>query len=198
MEQERDQTLLPAWIQRAIMLICTLAALGLYGGVLGTALVRTLQTAQPEFGDNMVRAAGLLSGLVGAVVTAGFARSQSLVTVQGSADDTGLAARKRRRSRKLQSKLASLASTLGLAPAEAEPLRAPEAVPDAPAESRRLSAIEWIALSYFVVYFAVGVVAFVVTITRTIVPDLIANSAWVWLGTAITSAYSYLGLNLRD
>jgi hypothetical protein len=53
----------------------------------------------------------------------------------------------------------------------------------------------WIGIIYFVIYFLVGLAAFLVTIVRGSAPDVVSNAGWVWLGTVISSAYSYLGLN---
>ena len=64
--------------------------------------------------------------------------------------------------------------------------------------TRRLGAVEWIALLYCIIYFIIGIVAFAITILKPTVPGLVANSGWVWLGMAITSTYSFLGLNLRS
>ena len=189
--QETSESLLPAWIQRALMLIATLTALALYAGILGMAIVRTVTQDAPEFNANMVRAASLLSGLVGAVVTAGFARSQEPITLQAKSGSPLLALFKRR-SNRLPNKLDGLASTLGLAPL------GPRIERDPDSGLLSLGAVEWVALTYVIVYFAIGVAALIVTLTQAKTHDIITNAGWVWLGTAISSTYSYLGLNVRD
>jgi len=189
--EETQETLLPAWIQRALMLISTLTALALYAGVLGTAIAHTITQDAPTFNANMVRAASLLSGLIGAVVTAGFASSQQPITLQTKSGPF-FKALTGRRSNRLPIKLNSLSSTLGLTPRDATTQRDPLA------GLTSLGLTEWIALAYFVVYFAVGVAALLVTLTRPSAHDMVSNAGWVWLGTAISSTYSYLGLNARS
>ena len=60
----------PEQIKRIASLAFTVLAAILYAGVLGAAIVRTLSGADAAFSSNMVRAVGLLSGLVGSVVGA--------------------------------------------------------------------------------------------------------------------------------
>jgi hypothetical protein len=183
-------------------------AVALYAAIIVSAVVVTLTRENPQFGDNMERAAGLLSGLVGAVVTAGFARSKPSATAPISishplAGDT-VTGWWRLRSPSLASRnLEGLGDLLGLPDVpppkvpDAEPLapdendEAPEP-PPAPAQS--MSAKTWIALAYVLVYLIVGLAAFVLILWRSPAPSIVANAAWVWFGTLISSAYSFFGL----
>ncbi|HHX65551.1 MAG TPA: hypothetical protein GX702_11745, partial [Chloroflexi bacterium] len=205
MEIGREGHKIPAHIQGMFSLLMTLVAAALYVMVLGGAIVRTVLENQPYFSENMVRAAGLLSGLVGAVVTAGFARS-------GQPGMGPISVRRRNSSRSFRArslvrrKLLSLAETLGLPvpttttrtrddlqPEPDEPTLPPQPIPDEEEADtpRDASAPMWVALLYFAVYFIVGASAFVVSIWRQDVPDIISNAGWVWLGTIISSAYAF-------
>jgi hypothetical protein len=202
-----------------LSLLMTLVAAVLYALVLGGAVARTVIDPQPYFSENMVRAAGLLSGLVGAVVTAGFARSRAPAATpirlryrpqgRAAAIMTWLPLRSL-----VRRKLLSLAETLGL-PVPAATLRdhddsqvphppmpgdlVPAPAPDDEADPPRgASAPMWMALLYFAVYFLVGISAFLVSIWRGNVPELVSNAGWVWLGTIISSTYAFLGLNARE
>jgi hypothetical protein len=205
---EQDHDLIPEQFRRMIILTLTLVAVALYAAIIVSAIVVTLTRENPQFGDNMERAAGLLSGLVGAVVTAGFARSKPSATAPISishplAGDT-VTGWWRLRSPSLASRnLEGLGDLLGLPDVpppkvpDAEPLapdeddEAPEP-PPAPAQS--MSAKTWIALAYVLVYLIVGLAAFVLILWRSPAPSIVANAAWVWFGTLISSAYSFFGL----
>ena len=194
----------PEQIKRIASLAFTVLAAILYAGVLGAAIVRTLSGADAAFSSNMVRAAGLLSGLVGSVVTAGFARSEPRRGPQPIRDEPGRTAppspgRPARSRSLLYRKLASLANTLGL------PLRLSREAPPRsdgdiglPDSGSGFNAPLWVALLYFGVYFVVGVGAFLTALLKAGAPEIVTNTGWVWLGTAITSAYSFLGLNARQ
>ena len=202
MQEDLSRPLLPDWLQRALLLLSTVAAVLLYAGILGSALVRTVTQEAPEFSDNMVRAAGLLSGLIGAVVTAGFARSQRPIAVQIVAEhpmggQAITAWTSLQPVSLIHRNLTSLAATLGLLSARSLISRSGDDQTQQAEMTRRLSAVEWIALLYCIIYFVTGIAAFAITIVKPTVPGLVANSGWVWLGTAITSTYSFLGLNLR-
>jgi hypothetical protein len=60
---------------------------------------------------------------------------------------------------------------------------------------RSLDAATALALAYFLIYFLVGLAAFVLAFTRPQVPDLIMNAAWIWVGTIVSSGYAYVGLS---
>ncbi|MGM0400296.1 MAG: hypothetical protein ACQEQT_03240, partial [Chloroflexota bacterium] len=69
---------------------------------------------------------------------------------------------------------------------------------EAPPEREPLSIVVWIALLYFAIYFIVGIGAFFVTICRNNVPEIVVNSGWVWLGTVISSTYSFFGIDAKE
>jgi hypothetical protein len=191
-----------------IILTLTLVAVALYAAIIVSAIVVTLTRENPQFSDNMERAAGLLSGLVGAVVTAGFARSKPSAAMPISishpiAGET-VTGWWRLRSPSLTSRnLEGLGDLLGVP--DVPPTTAPNIEPLVPEEDDRMfepppapaqtmSAKTWIALAYVLVYITVGLAAFVVVLWRSPVPSLVANAAWVWFGTLISSAYSFFGL----
>jgi flagellar basal body-associated protein FliL len=205
---EQDHDLIPEQFRRMIILTLTLVAVALYAAIIVSAIVVTLTRENPQFSDNMERAAGLLSGLVGAVVTAGFARSKpsGAVPVSISYPVAGDAVTGwwRWRSPSLATRnLEGLGDLLGLP--DVPPPAAPEAEPLAPDEdteapeapllpAQGMSAKTWIALAYVLVYITVGLAAFVVVLWRSPVPSIVANAAWVWFGTLISSTYSFFGL----
>lgn len=189
--------LVPDQIRRVLTLALTIIAALLYALVLGGAVVKTFVEGEPTFTENTVRAAGLLSGLVGSVVTAGFARSRRPALVRMTTDHplggrAVTAWSSLRPPSLIRRNLSSLASTLGLAasPSAASP------DDEEPEIAKSITPTVWIALLYFVVYFLVGLGAFMLTIWRPVVPDIISNSSWVWLGTIISSSYSFFGLDL--
>lgn len=200
MEDSTEMQPIPDLIRRTVSLVLTVVAIVLYAMVLGNAIVRSFLEDEPELSDSMVRAAGLLSGLVGSVVTAGFARGQRPVSVQveashpmGGRASTGWSTLKP--PSLVMRNLLGLADTLGLR-ATPEPLSRRTTVDaEEPEVTRELSAAVWVALLYFGVYFLIGISGFAVTIWREGAPEVVANSAWVWVGTVISSAYSFLGLN---
>ncbi len=164
------------------------------------------------FPENMVRAAGLLSGLVGSVVSAGFANSQRPVSIQMTNSHpiggrTLTAWYSLHHPSLIRRNFLGLASLMGLyTPSRPVPRsRTPEESPpeeppleeEAPPTREPLSIVVWIALLYFAIYFLVGISAFFVTIFRDSTPEIVANSGWVWLGTVISSTYSFLGIDAR-
>ena len=189
---------MPEGIKRIVSLGFTVIAALLYAGLLGYAIVCTLTGADTQFSANMVRAAGLLSGLVGSVVTAGFARSEPGGSAQLDREGPS-AGRPPGEWRPLEAlplwrrNLASLASTLGLG----GEVRAPRSGAGEGSAPDKVGTPVWVALLYFAVYFLVGVGAFLTGLLRSGAPEIVANAGWVWLGTAISSAYSFLGLNAR-
>ncbi len=205
---EQDHDLIPEQFRRMIILTLTLVAVALYAAIIVSAIVVTLTRENPQFGENMERAAGLLSGLVGAVVTAGFARSKpsSAVPISISYPMAGDAVVQwwRLRSPSLASRnLEGLGDLLGLP--DVPPREAPGVEPlfpeeddekpePSPAPAQGMTAKTWIALAYVLVYLCVGLAAFVVVLWRSPVPSIVANAAWVWFGTLISSTYSFFGL----
>ncbi len=216
MEQITEGTQFPAWLQRILSLALTILAVVLYVVILGSAIYRTAVETDPVFNDGIAQAAALLSGLVGSVVAAGFARSRRPSSVPVRLEHP-LAGRPSTAwttlnpPSLLQAKLTSLARTLGLLPLDGSATRTtdgeqpgipetPEApntpeAPDTPNEPA--STTLWIAGLYFGAYFLVGLAALIVTLLKPSVPDMITSAAWVWLGTVISSAYTFFGLDSR-
>lgn len=176
----------PDNIKRLVSLSFTILAALLYGAILGGAVIKTLLDNTAVFSEGALRATQILSGLVGTVVTAGFARSRRVNA--GSAaitQDEGLL---------LQSKLLGLADTLGLNIRGLVGSEKITPLEDEPARTAKINTATWVAGIYFVIYFLVGAGAFALTILRSGVPDIVSNSAWVWLGTLISSSYTFFGL----
>jgi len=190
----------PDWLQRILSLTLTVLAALLYALILGNAIVKTFSEGNPTFTEGTLRAASVLSGFVGAVVTAGFARGRRLgtppVSVAHPMGGSALAPwASLKPASRTKSKLVGLAITLGLPiePAILQQLAAPDA--EQPEPEKALSTGVWIAVLYLVVYFAVGASAFVLSVIRPQVPEIISNVAWVWLGTLVSSGYTFFGLN---
>lgn len=200
MEDIAQRRRIPDWIRQILSLTLTVAAAFLYAGILGSAVVRTFVESDPVFTEGTLRAARLLSGFVGAVVTAGFARGRRLgstpVDVRHAMGGRTLSAWiSLKPASRIKSKLVGLAVTLGL-PIERALLRQ-LAAPDAeqPEVERALDSAVWISLLYLVLYFVIGASAFALSVVRPEVPELIANAAWVWLGTLVSSGYAFFGVN---
>lgn len=195
----------PAWLTQLMSITMTASAALLYAIVLGVAIVRTLQEGDPVFSVTMSRAAGVLSGLVGAVVAAGFSRSGRGVSIQAAGPRRDM----------IQSPIHwvkrnffGLASALGLplapeivlwtdpdeseAPGDGPPAEAPWYELDEPVMNKISLGI---SVLYFVIYFVAGLGAFALSVARPSVPELISNAAWVWLGSLVSSAYSFFALN---
>ncbi|MFP3897319.1 MAG: hypothetical protein ACLFV5_10865 [Anaerolineales bacterium] len=219
MEEGTKEKLIPEQIRRMLSLVITIITAILYAAVLGNAVVRSALEENPVFPENMLRAAGFLSGLVGAVVSAGFAKSQRPTPVQLSNNHplggrTLTAWYSLHPPSLIRRNLLGLASIMGLynssrpvprsrTPEEERP---PEETPpeedspedEGPPEREPLSVVVWIALLYFAVYFVVGISAFFVTICRDSVPEIVVNSGWVWLGTVMSSTYSFFGIDTDE
>jgi hypothetical protein len=179
----------PEHAKRLISLSFTLLAALLFGAILGGAVIKSLINSSAVFSDGALRATQILSGLVGTVVTAGFARGKTSNLAPATPfNKTSLLPRLH-----LEGKLLGLADTLGLyiggltasniAPIEEEHVRA-----------AKVNTATWVAGIYFVIYFLVGAGAFLLTILRAQVPEIISNSAWVWLGTLISCSYTFFAL----
>jgi hypothetical protein len=201
-----DGEALPVWIKELLSLGLTISAALLYAAVLGLALWRTFHETAPEFSATMVRTASVLSGLVGTVVAAGFSRSKRQVSVHVTAqapNDPGrdVTWTTVRRVPLIKRNLLGLAGVLGLPvlPLESRLLPMDEDS-QPPLEVTEPAANKWatrIAVLYFVVYFAVGVCAFGLSLLRREVPEIIANAGWVWLGTLATAGYSFFAVDSR-
>ncbi len=205
MNQVADGVTFPAWLQRILSLSLTILAAILYVAVLGGAVVRVAIEVAPVFSSGLERASGLLSGLVGAVVAAGFAHSKRpssvIVHLQHPLGGrTPTAWSTLAPPSLLKAKMTSLARTLGLLPLRAPiPRNTPDesepSTPQAPEVPEPAPAALWVAALYFGVYFLVGLGALIVTLVKPSVPEFIENAAWVWLGTVISSAYTFFGID---
>ena len=94
----------------------------------------------------------------------------------------------------LRRNLLGLAETLGVALRPR--LGAPKSSPgDTVIEPEQVTNATWIAAVYLISYIVIGLAAFGVSLWRDAVPDLVAQAGWVWLGTTVSSTYSFFGLN---
>lgn len=201
-EELNQNELVPVWLREVITLGLTISAVLLYGGVLFAAIFRTLTTDPPYITYGMQRAASLLSGLVGTVVTAGFARGSREATVQSRSlrqmDDPAPSRWQRFNARSLvKGKLKGLARTVGLPMVTVDPTAfAADDVPvDQPSEPPANRLAMWMAIAYFVIYFFVGLAAFCLTIMRDGMPEMIANAGWVWVGTLVSAGYAFFSMD---
>ncbi|MHB0856171.1 MAG: hypothetical protein ACYC5M_01210 [Anaerolineae bacterium] len=205
MDDPNEGALIPERLRQVLSLLMTVLAALLYAAILGSAVIRTYVEGDPLFSQGAVRAAGVLSGLVGSVVAAGFASSQrparqpiSLDHPLGGRAPTGWTTLKPPSF--LKRKLLGLARTIGMRTQQARPATAPEGEPTVPAPieepdaPRKVSLAMWVAVLYFGVYFFVGAGAFALTVMRPEVPELVFNCAWVWLGTVLSSGYTFFAL----
>lgn len=195
---------LPEWLQRISGAIVTVLAAILYAIVLGSAIVRTAVEGEPAFSEPTLRMASLLSGLVGSVVAAGFARGRRPSAapiiahhpIGGGVTRTGWYTLKP--PSRFRSKFLGVAAMVGIrVQVGATTLSDVPDPADPPPAAQAPTYALWVGLLYFGVYFLVGVGAFVLSVTRPVVPDLVSNAAWVWLGTVVTSAYTYFGMDVR-
>ncbi|NLG26357.1 MAG: hypothetical protein GX557_00470 [Chloroflexi bacterium] len=189
---------LPEAIQRLVTICFTVLAAALYALILGTAMVQTARGLDSTLTDGALRAVRVLGGVVGAVVSAGFAGSWRSDTVQLSAKhpmagDARTGWFSLRPTSRFQRKFASLSRTLGFAGRVPAVLEAEPGSDAAPAAPDRASLI--MTLTYVGVYFVLGVVAFVLVLFKQAVPEIVENSAWTWLGTVIASVYTYFGMD---
>lgn len=213
MKEGSEEKIIPEQIRRMLSLVITIITAILYAAVLGNAVVRSALEENPVFPDNMLRAASFLSGLVGAVVSAGFANSQRPVSVQMTNNHpiggrTLTAWHSLHPPSLIRRNLLGLANVVGICPSRQPVPRStpekeipPEEGPpeeEAPPAEEPLSVVVWIALLYFAVYFFVGISAFFVTICRDGAPEIVVNSGWVWLGTVMSSTYSFFGIDAGE
>ena len=199
-EDIAQKTTFPDWLKQILSLVLTLVAALLYAAILGSAIARTVAEGNPVFTEGTSRAANLLGGFVGAVVTAGFARGRRLgSTPTGVTHPMGgrtLPAWTRLKpASRTKSKLVGLAATLGIrvGPALFQQLALGDV--EQPEPERTLSSAMWIAVLYLVLYFAVGACAFALSLIRPEVPELISNAAWIWLGSLVSSGYTFFGMD---
>jgi hypothetical protein len=211
MQNPAESVALPDSLRKLLTLVLTVSAALLYAIVLGVAIVRTLREPSPVFSEGMVRTAQLLSGLVGSVVAAGFAQSKggpySVGGVPASGGAMGQAASLAERlGTRARAKFGGLADMLCVPTTPQPAPRRTMPVEDAPAEQPPADGGEpasstqglpfgvWVALLYFVVYFVVGASALLLFLFKSTVPNLVADSAWVWLGTVSSSGYAFFAL----
>jgi hypothetical protein len=213
MEAITKYIVIPEWIKPALALVLTASAALLYALILGTAIMRTAIEPHPVFSPGALRAAELLGGLVGSVVAAGFARGKQpapmhpVAVLPGSwvTHVTRSAVRVRALAR---NKLLSLGEIMGLeratpplrdldelAPAEPAPAPAPAPTPSPKPSNPAAVAV---GLLYLVVYVLIGAAALIVTISKATVPEIVSNSAWVWLGTVASATYSFFALGGQE
>lgn len=195
--------IIPEWLQRVSGAIVTILAAVLYAIVLGSAIIRTVIEGEPVFSEATLRMASLLSGLVGSVVAAGFARSRRpsaapIVAphpIGGSVARTGWYTLKP--PSRFRAKFLGLAAMVGIRVRVGATILSDVPSPEESPATQAPSYALWVGLLYFAVYFLVGVGAFAVAVMRPTVPELVSNAAWVWLGTVVTSAYTYFGMDVR-
>ncbi|MEN6479611.1 MAG: hypothetical protein ABFD20_08240 [Anaerolineales bacterium] len=204
-EDLNENELVPGWVRQLVMVSLAVMVILLYGGILGVAMHRTVHSAMPQITDGMEKAVAILSGLVGTVVTAGFASSKRATTVQTrglrpvGAEPPSFWERHNLRQL-TASKMMGLARTVGL-PAVTTTVRMHAADEDlvdadAMARGRRSNRLAmWLAIVYFLVYFLVGLGAFGLTVLRESVPAIVSNAAWVWLGTLVSAGYAFFGID---
>jgi hypothetical protein len=203
MDDNTPTGVIPEWLQRASGAIVTVLAAILYAVLLGSAIIRTAVEEAPVFSEATLRMASLLSGLVGSVVAAGFARSRRpsaapIVAhhpIGSSVARTGWYTLKP--PSRFRSKFLGLAAMLGVRVRVGPTILSDVPSPADPPATQEPDYALWVGLLYFAVYFLVGMGAFVLTVTRPIVPELVSNAAWVWLGTVVTSAYAYFGMDVQ-
>lgn len=186
--------------QRIVTLVLTVLAAVLYAVILGIAVVKSAMGQDVVFTDGAIKAARVLGGLVGSVVSAGFAGSWRFSSVQlstqhpmGGRAVTAWSSLKP--SSRFKSKLASLARALGFLSRRSVPVRTTPESSEEPTESESSTTATVMAVLYVGVYLLVGMAAFVLVLVKAEVPEVVDSSAWVWLGTVIASAYTYFGID---
>lgn len=203
MDDITEGGMFPEWLRRSLSLTLTVLAALLYAAILGTAIVRTFLEPDPAFSQSAERTASLLSGMVGSVVAAGFARGRRPASVPITTDHPVGDGRARTSWRSLgppslvRCKFLGLATLIGARPAYAGPWSATEEEAPDLEPGRGWTVPLWIALLYFGVYFLVGAGAFAVTLLRSTTPEFLVNAAWVWLGTVMSSGYSFFALGAQ-
>ncbi len=198
------EDLAPPWLQQFVSAIMTASAALLYGMVLGVAIFRTIQEVDPIFSVTMSRAAGILSGLVGTVVAAGFSRSGRGIALQVAGPTKVVV---RTPIHWIKRNFFGLADTLGLPLVPeivlwtdlGEPEEPGYPMPEEPEYEIDEPTVNKVSLGiavlYFGVYFFAGLGAFGLSVIRPAVPELISNAAWVWIGSLVSSGYTFFAIN---
>ncbi|MHB9032201.1 MAG: hypothetical protein ACYC6L_04030 [Anaerolineae bacterium] len=179
----------PENVKRLVSFSLTILAVLLYGAILGGAIIRSLSDSSAEFTAGALRATQILSGLVGTVVSAGFARAKRSNLTIISQNARGWLPHWY-----VQSKLLGLADTIGLNLSGLTASSDMLLLEDEPVRAAKINTATWVAALYSVIYFIIGAAALVITVLRPTVPEIISNNAWVWLGTLISSSYAFFAL----
>ncbi len=201
MDDVLNDELVPVRVRSALSLGLTVLGALLYAIVLGAGIIRTYVEVTPVFGEGLERVASLLSGLVGSVVTAGFAKGRRPATVAITAEHPlgGQAVTSwssLERPSLLRCRFLGLASIIGLETAlpTTWPATDEEASPDLQPGQGMTNTL-WVSLLYFGVYFLVGGAALALTLLRPSVPEFVSNAGWVWLGTVVSSGYTFFSVD---
>jgi hypothetical protein len=204
MQEIADSRLFPEPLRRVLVFVLTITAVVLYAVVLGIAIVATIRSdgaTALSLNQGMVNTAKALSALVGAVVAAGFGRSDAPSTVQLDADHAmgGRVATSWHSLKPpslFERNMRSLGELIGIRMVRdrSSNTRDDSEVPvTSPQTGLSLSA--WVGLTYFVVYVLVGAAALIVSLYRPVVPDLISTTGSVFVGTMVASAYTFFSIN---
>ena len=203
MEEIVEGELLPQRLRRILSLMLTVMAILVYAVVMGIAVYRTLTEPDPEFTQAWTRLVAGLSGLVGAVVTAGFSRGSqsttSVVALQNPSKHKSLDVgwRALRSPSRARCKMLGLASFLGVRvalPVAVVGALDEDEVAEPDDDTSSTSAV-WLAVLYFCVYFITGAASLVTVLLTDNAPAFLSDAAWVWLGTVASSAYSYFSID---
>ncbi len=202
-EEIIESELLPQRLRRILSLMLTVMAVLIYALVMGIAIYRTLTEPDPVFTDAWTRVVAGLSGLVGAVVTAGFSRgsqsSTSVVALKDPAKHKSLSVgwHALRSPSRARCKMLGLASFLGAR--VALPVAVVGALDDEevvePDDDTSSTSAVWLAVLYFCVYFITGAASLLTVLLTDNAPAFLSDAAWVWLGTVASSAYSYFSID---
>jgi len=201
MQDVIESPIIPDAVRRVLVLCLTVGAALIYGVLMGVAIYGTFSgTSRGLDNETAARTASLLSGLVGSVVTAGFSRSKRPSTVQLSTSHpmggrAVTAWRTLEPDSLVKANLLGLSSFLGFAtqPRASTPSRTTEDGPPVEAETSPFAL--WVAIFYFAIYFLVGVASLLTMLLIPQAPDMVVDAGWVWLGTLLSSGYSFFALN---
>lgn len=187
--------LTPSRMRSILTLMMAVAAALLYAAILGAGILRTLTTeGTPSFPSGMERLASALCGLMGTIVTAGFARggratSTPITAPHPMGGDAPTGWYSLRPPSRARSKFGALGHLLGVsgwrvrqAPSPSD-TDAPTPEPTPPAED---TAPLWAGVLYAAVYVLVGLAAAVTVVAKSAtVPPMVDNAAMVFGGTMI-------------
>lgn len=158
---------MPESAPRVMGAVLAVAVLVIYAVLLGSGAWAAFKDPNATYTPNSLLAADLVTGLVGSVVAVGLALEPPGTRVAASHG-------------KARRRVAALADAVTL---------------QAPSLSARVrEAIGW---AYLLVWLVIGLAAFLVAVMRPTVPDIVFNTGWTWLGTAVAAAYAYFGIQRR-